>query len=160
MRPAKRLCLFFMLFIAVAAASAQPPRNNGKNTPAPKAKLPKLTTSLGTRSDSATVSVDEALQLVGLPLTITDDKKQSYTITTYQFLYKRKGVTEDEETGKVSPATSMVAKQFKTTPLEKLWINIMREQLQAGEEFYFFDVVVKDGQGRLMFAPNLKIKIQ
>jgi hypothetical protein len=34
------------------------------------------------------------------------------------------------------------------------------EQLKPGEEIFFFDVVVKDAQGRLMFAPNLKLVIQ
>ncbi len=125
-----------------------------------KFKPPKLTCMLGIHADSATVSADEAVQLVKLPLKITDDKKNMYTISSYQVLYKKLGVTENEETGKVSPVTSNVSELFRTTPLTKLWINILTEQIREGEELYFFDIVAKDAQGRFMFAPELKIKIK
>jgi len=95
-----------------------------------------------------------------LPLSITDDKKNTYTISSYQVMYKRMAVTEDEVTGKVSPTTSNVAQLFRETPLPELWKNIMTEQLRPGEEIYFFDVIAKDTQGRLMFAPDLKLKIK
>jgi len=122
---------------------------------------PKLTSMLGIRSDSVTVALEEALQLVKLPLKVTDDKKNVYTISSYQAMYKRKAVTEDEEmTGKVTPITSTVIDNFKTTPLSPIWIKILTEQLRIGEELYFFDIVVKDAQGRLMFAPELRIKVK
>ncbi|MBS1511928.1 MAG: hypothetical protein JST86_13860 [Bacteroidetes bacterium] len=146
------------------SALAQPPRNN-KPRPAvvkkDKPALPKLKTSLGTYSDSIiTVSVDDALKLMQTPLVITDDKKAVYTINTYECLYKRKGVTEDEESGKVSPATSSVAQQFKTTPVSEIWIKTMTEQLKAGEEIWFYDIVVKNADGRFLFAPNIKLVVK
>ena len=73
---------------------------------------------------------------------------------------EKKTVTEDEQTGKVSPATSMVADRFTATPLPGLWINKIREELKAGEELYFFDVIAKDAKGRVMYASSLKIMIQ
>ena len=121
---------------------------------------PKLTSMLGIRSDSVTVLLEEAVQLVKLPLKVTDDKKNVYTISSYQAMYKRKGVTEDEASGKVTPTVNPVIDNFKTTPLSPIWIKILTEQLRAGEELYFFDIVVKDSQGRLMFAPELKIKVK
>jgi len=124
-----------------------------------KFKPPKLTTTLGIRSDSAVVTKSEAVQLVTLPLKITDDKKNVYTISSYQVMYKRKAVTEDEETGKVTPVFSNVSDLFKETPLPPLWKNILKEQLKQGEELFFFDIIVKDTQGRIMYAPTLKIKI-
>ncbi len=139
---------------------AQKPATKPKEVTVQKFKPPKLKSSLGSRSDSAaTVSVDEAVQLVTMPLTITDDKKTLYTISSYQCMYKRKGVTENEETGKVSPMTSMVNSVFKTTPLSAIWIKTISEQLKAGEEIFFFDIVVKNAEGRLMFAPNLKLVV-
>ena len=121
---------------------------------------PKLTSMLGIRSDSVTVVLEEALQLVKLPLKVTDDKKNVYTIASYQAVYKRRGVTEDEASGKVTPTVNPVIDNFKTTPLSSIWIKILSEQLRAGEELYFFDIVVKDAQGRLMFAPDLRIKVK
>lgn len=140
---------------ATAKPVAAKPGSFQKYTP------PKLTSMLGIRSDSVTVVLEEAIQLVKLPLRVTDDKKNVYTITSYQAMYKRKAVTEDEDmSGKASPVVSDVIDNFKTTPLPPLWIKILTEQLRIGEELYFFDIVVKDAQGRLMFAPNLRIKVR
>ena len=153
--------LLVVLFSATAATvSAQKPKPAAAGQPAQKFKPPKLTSTLGIHSDSATVFVEEALQLVNLPLKITDDKKNPYSISSYQLMYKRKGVTEDEETGKVSPTTTNVAQLFRETPLPALWKKILTEQLKQGDELYFFDVIVKDAQGRYMFAPELRIRIK
>lgn len=152
--------LFCLLFVSIVAIAQKPKPGTANQAAAQKVKPPKLKSSLGNRSDSAAVSVDEATLLVKLPLTITDDKKTAYSISTYQCLYKRKAVTEDEVTGKVSPISSSVAQLFKTTPLSDIWIKTISEQLKPGEEILFFDIVAKDPQGHLMFAPNLKLTVQ
>ena len=69
-------------------------------TKVPKFKPPVVKSYLGLNTDGATVSVDEASQLIALPLKITDDKKNVYAIASYGFLYKKKGMLQDEETGK------------------------------------------------------------
>jgi hypothetical protein len=158
----KNIVALCCLLMAAHFAMAQKPKPAAvKTTTVQKFKPPKLKISLGNRTDSVIkVSVEEAVQLVTLPLTITDDKKSVYTISSYQCMYKRKGVTEDEQTGKVSPTTNIVADLFKTTPLPDIWKKIIAEQVKAGEEITFFDIVVKDVQGRLMFAPNIKLVVQ
>lgn len=158
----KHTIVLFGLMLLVTIVVAQPPKNSkAKEVPVQKFKPPKLNTALGAVADTAaTVSVDEALQLIQLSLAITDDKKTAYTINAYQCIYKRKGVTEDEESGKTSPVTSIVAQQFKTTPLSAIWIKTISEQLKEGEEIFFYDIVVKNAQGRLMFAPNLKLTVK
>ncbi|MFM6924823.1 MAG: hypothetical protein ACKOU7_04925 [Ferruginibacter sp.] len=154
--------------MSLSAASAQKPKPvtgkpvNIKQAGFQKYTPPKLTTMLGIRSgDSVSVVVEEALQLITLPLKITDDKKNVYTISSYQALYKRRGVTESEDmSGKTAPAYTTHIENFKSTPLSPIWIKSLSEQLRTGEELYFFDIVVKDAQGRLMFAPDLRIKIK
>ncbi len=153
----KHTVILFCLLALSTMAIAQKP----KPATTQKFVLPKLKIALGSRSDSVlTVSVDEAVDLVSKPLTVTDDKKAVYAITSYQCLYKRKSVTEDEESGKVSPVSSIVAQTFKTTPLSAIWIKTISEQLKAGEEIFFFDIVVKSADGRLMFAPHLKLVVR
>ena len=156
----KNSLVLFCLLAVTTVAVAQKPRPGTTKETTQKFKPPKLKSLLGNRSDTVSVSVDEALHLITLPITITDDKKMAYTISSYQCLYKRKGVTEDEESGKVSPISSIVAQVFKTTPLSDIWIKTISDQLKAGEEISFFDIVVKDAQGRLMFAPNIKLAVQ
>jgi hypothetical protein len=155
----KNIVVVCCLVAVTTVAAAQKP-NSGKPVTTVKNKLPKLKITLGGKSDSVIVAVDEAISLISLPLTITDDKKINYSIVTYQCLYRRKGVTEDEESGKVSPISSVVAGSFKTTPLTEIWKKTITEQLKPGEEIFFFDVVVKDAQGKLMFAPNLKLMVK
>ena len=150
-----------VLSITLTTVIAQKPKPTAvKPTKFQKFTPPKLTSMLGIRTDTATVYREEAVQLVKLPLKVTDDKKNVYTISSYQLMYKRRAVTEDEQTGKVSPVISNVSDLFRETPLPALWIKILTEQMRAGEELYFFDIVAKDAQGRLMFAPELKIKIK
>jgi hypothetical protein len=130
-------------------------------TSVPKFKPPVTKTFLGKYSGvNAICSVEEGKQLITLLLKITDDKNNAYRISSYQFAYTRKGVTEDEQTGKVSPQSDMVADRFMTTPLPAIWQTNIAESLHKGEELYFFDVIVFDKQNRLFFAPELKITIQ
>ncbi|MEO7536662.1 MAG: hypothetical protein ABIU30_22595, partial [Ferruginibacter sp.] len=103
---------------------------------------------------------EEAKQVITLPLKIVDDKNLGYNISSYQFAYKRIGITEDEETGKTSPQSDIAAERFTTTPLPEVWQKNIVEGLHKGEELYFFDIIVFDKQGRRFFAPELKITIQ
>lgn len=122
-------------------------------------KVPKLYTQLGEFRDSVSISVAAAENSIGQMLKVFDDKKGTYTISSYQFLYKKKGVTENEETGKVSPTSTIVSQRFKTSPLPQIWIDNVREEVKSGEELFFFDVIAKDAQGRVMYAPDFKIKV-
>ena len=154
--------LITVIFITgLFTATGQTPKNVKpvQNTPQ-KFKPPKLTTTLGIRTDTVAVYVEEALQLIRLPLTVTDNKKSIYTISSYQFLYKRRTVSEDEKTGKAIPASSIVSDLFRSTPLPDLWKKILAEQMKPGEELFFFDIIVKDAAGRYMFSPNLKLIIK
>ena len=128
--------------------------------PVAKYKVPKLFTQIGGLRDSVSIPVSEAENIIGQPLKIFDDKKGVYTISSYQFLYRKRGVTENEETGKVTPITSIVSSLFKITPLPDTWLTQVREQVKPGEELFFFDVIAKDAQGRVMYAPNLKIMVR
>ncbi|MEO7523291.1 MAG: hypothetical protein ABIT58_04315 [Ferruginibacter sp.] len=128
-------------------------------TPVAKFKAPKLQTMLDNYKDSVSVSADEAVRIIGMSLKINDDKQNKYSVSSYQFLYRKKGVTEDEK-GEPKPTTTISSDRFKISPLPDLWVNLIKTQVTAGEEFYFFDVIAKDSQGRVMYAPNLKITIR
>ena len=161
MRILFKLIFFTILgFFFIQTGNAQKPATQKPATTSQKFKAPKLYTSLGSFKDSSFVSVEQAEAIIAMPLKIVDDKKNEYSVSSYQFLYRRRVVTEDEQTGKVSPASSISSDRFKTTPLPELWVNTIREELKPGEELYFFDVIAKDAQGRVMFASSLKIMIQ
>lgn len=159
MRIIKISLVALLLFSWFAGASQKKTAARVTNY-AVKYKAPKLQTFLSGYKDSVVITSAEAENIIDLPLKVIDAKKTGYKISSYQFLYKKKVVTEDEASGKVSGATSISADYFKQTPLPPLWVNIIREQLKSGEQLYFFDVIVKDAQGRLSFAPDLKIIVK
>ncbi len=129
-------------------------------TKVPKFKPPVVKTFLGVNQNGASVTADEAVHLIVLPLKITDDKNNVYPIDSYQFLYRKKGAIQDEETGKVQTTFTIQASRFISTPLPKIWIDNLKDGFQKDEQLYFFDIVVKDKEGRRFFAPELKITIK
>jgi hypothetical protein len=150
------LC-FLLIFCAVASSFAQ---DSTIITKTPKFKPPVVKTFLGVNQNGAQVTVDEGNQLVGLPLKIVDDNNNSYPIDSYQFLYRQKSIILNDETGKQETTFTIAADRFDSTPLPKVWIANIAGRLQPGEQFYFFDIVVKDKEGRRFFAPELKITIK
>lgn len=148
MQPLKILfaaCLFFTFGNAYAQTKKQP--------------RPVLTTLVGQYKDSVRMSAEEAEKVIALPLRIVDNKKTVYTVASYQFLYRRNVVTEDEQTGKITPTTSIASQRFTSTPLPEYWIKPIMGQLKPGEELWFFDIIVKDPNGKVSFAPDVKIKV-
>jgi len=136
------------------------PVKNGTITPVAKFKPPVVKTFLGRNEKEATVTVDEANQLVNLPLRVVDEKNNVYTISSYQFMYRKRSVVEDEATGNRSTVFTNTANLFKSSPLPKVWKENISGGLQKGEELYFFDIIVNDKLNRKFFAPNVKIIVK
>ncbi len=162
----KRVTFLFTLLtfgLLPAVVMAQKPVKPAKPVTAPvvKKKLPVVKTFLGKFTGIANdCPAEQAKQLITQSLRISDDKNVEYKLSSYQFSYKRIGVTENEETGKVSPQTDIAADRFTITPLPEIWQSNIKESLHKGEELFFFDVIVFDKQGKLFFAPEIKIIIQ
>jgi hypothetical protein len=149
-----------LLIVVSSLAIAQVPKKSVVK-PVTKFKPPVVKTYLGnTTGKAATTGVEEAKNLITLPIKIADDKNVTYALSSYQFVYKRIGITEDEETGKTSPESDIVSNQFTDTPLPAIWQSNIKETLHKGEELYFFDIIAFDKQGRRFFAPELKITVQ
>ena len=125
-----------------------------------KFKPPVVQSFLGSLTGNTVTSVADGKNAVSLSLKITDDKKQTYNISSYQFAYNRTGITEDEETGKTAPQQDVVTNHFTETPLPVLWQTNIKQNLHKGESLFFFDIIAIDKQGRRFFAPELKITIQ
>ena len=152
--------LITLLMMVSSVAIAQVP---AKTTVKPivKFKPPVVQSYLGgITGKEAVAGAEEAKNLITLPLKIVGDKNNNYTVASYQFAYKRTGITEDEATGKTSPESDMVSNQFNATPLPAIWQSNIVETLHKGETLHFFDIIVLDKQGRRFFAPELKITNQ
>lgn len=158
MKPMIRI--FLCIFLLSASSTLSFAQDKTTITKEPKFKPPVTKTYLGVNQNGAQVTVEEGLQLIGLPLKIEDAKHNSYTIDSYQFLYKQKSFILNDETGKKEAVFTIAADRFSKTPLPKVWVDNIKRRLQKDEQLYFFDIVVKDKEGRSFFAPELKITIQ
>lgn len=152
MKQLKFLSCIVLLMVSLSVSA--------QTKPVAKFKPPKLFTQIATFRDSVPVTVADAENLLNKPLKVFDGNKGVYTISSYIFIYKRLGVTEDEQTGKVSPTTNIVANTFTSTPLPQIWIDQVRDQVKAGDELHFVDVIAKDAKGQVMYAPNLKLIVR
>jgi hypothetical protein len=150
-----------VLWIALVCMQANAQRiKTTTATATTKFKAPKLTITLGGFKDSSFIAPQMADSIIGLPLKVVDAKNAVYAISSYQFLYKKIVVSEDENTGKAYNTTTVKSALFKASPLPTIWLNAVREILRPREELIFFDVIVKDDKGRVMYAPNLKLIVR
>ena len=156
----KSLKYFLLIFVVSTSALFTYAQQKTVITKIAKFKPPVVKTFLGVNQNGASVTQDEAVQLITLPLKITDDKNNLYPIESYQFLYRKKSFVQDEETGKALPSFTIQSSLFTATPLPKIWVDNLKNSLQKEEQLYFFDIVVKDKEGRKFFAPELKITIK
>lgn len=154
------LLLFAIFLLMVASGQTKKNANKVTITPVTKFKPPAVKTFLGRNEKVATVTADEANQLVNLPLRITDDKNIAYPISSYQFMYKKKSVIENEESGRKEVVFGTTADRFTVTPLPKVWKDNISGGLQKNEELYFFDIIVIDKQNRRFFAPDVIIVVK
>ncbi len=155
-----RLILATIMMTAFTLINAQT-KLTPINQPITKFKPPVVHTYLGTLTGkTAVTSPEEGKNLIVAPLSVTDAKKTNYTVASYQFVYKRLGSREDEETGKITTESELVASQFNAVPLPAIWQSNITETLKKGESLLFFDIIVFDKQGRRFFAPDLNISIQ
>lgn len=147
---------FIAVFLFITLCAGAQVKPSSKKEP----KLPALITKLGNYKDSVTLPILDVSSLIAMPLKVYDMKGNELIITYYQCYYKRKEFIENEETGKFTPVSTMAADHFTVTPLPKVWITNISEQLKSGEEICFFDIIVKTKNGEVTYAPNLKIIAQ
>lgn len=151
--------LFFLLLLNASNTIGQNPVKPVSPTGI-QYKKPLVKSFISNIAGTTSLNAAVAGEIISQPIYIIDDKKVNYKISSYQFSYKRIGVTEDEESGKVIPQSDIAADRFTTTPLPAVWQKNIKEGLHKGEELYFFDIIVFDKQGHRFFAPEIKITIQ
>jgi hypothetical protein len=150
--------LFTSIVIMLACINTQAQRTK----PATKAiiKPIKFVSKLAGFKNNDTISAQTAQTIIAEPLKIFDANGKAYEISSYEFLYRQIVTSEDENTGKPYLSKSVKATLFKTIPIKDTWINLIRENVRPGEELMFFAIIVKDGKGNVMYAPDLKLLIK
>ena len=151
--------LKYLFGFVLLSALAQGSFAQQKTQPKVAFKPPVVKVYLGGHSNGDSISKETAKILLPLPLLIIDSKKTEYKVENYQFLYRKKSYIPDAKTGKDEATFTISAGVFTETPLPKVWIDNVGLNLLKGEEFYFFDIIVKDKQGNRFLAPEFKLFI-
>lgn len=123
-------------------------------------KPPVVVTSLGDHKNGDSVSVGEAARLLSNPVMVNDLQGKPLSIVSYGFRYKKMSFAQNPEDGKFQKMFTTVAGRFEAPVLPVIWVSSLKDELKPEEEFYYFDVMVKDNQGRKFYAPDLKLYLK
>lgn len=104
--------------------------------------------------------VPTMLTVLDSPLSVTDDHGGAYVITRFRFSYRQKVEFQDDSTGQVKTNYTLVSREFHgTNRLDSLWSNNIRGSLLAGDSFTIDNIIVRDGSGKKLLAPELTFDI-
>jgi hypothetical protein len=136
----KLLILFCILFVN-SITQAQVVK------PAAGFKAPIVTATIG-KLVTGTYTVAQLKKIIDSALVLKDAKGNKYTIDKCSFLYKRKTKFEDDETGKKGTGWEYVEKILKNgAQLDSLWKTTIKNELQAGEELMFANIMADSKKG-------------
>lgn len=105
--------------------------------------------------------VEMVRTMIDTAIWVMDEQKQRYTIRSFRVNYFSNDQYEDETTGKLKTRRNLLSKEFReTNMLSDLWKQSIYESLKPKDEILIDLISVKDKQGRIFYAPDIKISVQ
>lgn len=105
--------------------------------------------------------VETVRTMIDTAIWVIDDQKQRYTVRSFRVNYFSNDQYEDETTGKLKTRRNLLSKEFReTNMLSDLWNQSIYESLKPKDEILIDLISVKDKQGRIFYAPDIKISVQ
>ena len=105
--------------------------------------------------------VETVRMLIDTAIWVMDDQKQRYIVRSFRVNYFSNDQYEDETTGKMKTRRNLLSKEFReTNMLSDLWKQSIYESLKPKDEILIDLLSVKDKQGRIFYAPDIKISVQ
>lgn len=99
--------------------------------------------------------------MIDTAIWVMDEQKQPYTVRSFRVNYFSNDQYEDETTGKMKTRRNLLSKEFReTNMLSDLWKQSIYESLKPKDEILIDLLSVKDKQGRIFYAPDIKISVQ
>lgn len=110
---------------------------------------------------SGTHPLEVVLRITDTAIWVIDELKQRYTIRSFRINYFSYDSYEDEATGKIKYRHNLLSSEFRETDqLNELWKQKLYEELKPKDEIHIDLLSVRDKQGRIFYAPDIKIVIQ
>ncbi|TDW96042.1 hypothetical protein [Dinghuibacter silviterrae] len=118
----------------------------------------RLKTTWGSQAGGI-IDTNVARTVLSVPVTVTDDKGGTYTVTRFRFSFRQQSFYQDS-TGKIDTTFRLFSRIFYASTIDTAWSANIAEQVQPGDAFFIDNVIVKDAKGAKALAPDLELDIR
>jgi hypothetical protein len=153
----KLIVLMLLSFLSVASVAQT---TTGTKPATTKSKIPVVKAYWGTYT-SGTYTIAQLKNIIDNALILKDDKGTVYTLKRCSFLYKRKLVNKDDETGVTTTTWEYAEKILKNgAQLDDQWKKTLKEEMKEGEEFIFGAIVADSKKGYVIPVSNINFIVK
>jgi hypothetical protein len=147
--------IFFLLLLFSGVHAIAQPKN--KNT----LKKPVLHSYWG-NTKGGNIPLEKVLQLIlDSTITVVSDKKEIMTVARFFVHYRSLDSYEDETTGKLVQRYNSEGDYIRErNTLSDTWRKSIFESVKAGDEVIITELYVRDKEGYLFLAPEIKISVK
>jgi hypothetical protein len=125
-----------------------------------KSKVPTLTASLA-GMQTGTYGVGAAKLMIDSNLVLKDENGKKYPIFKCSFLYKRKMVYKDEESGETKTTWEYLENVLKNNAqLDSFWRQTIKGDLKPGEELLFEGILADSQKGYMIPVKGITITVK
>jgi len=147
------LSLAFLYLPVLLLAQAQP-----KDTA--RLKPPAMEAFWGLQR-SGRITLEQAISLLDSSVRVIAEKKEKLPVAKAVLVYRSKDYYEDEATGTVKTRFNSYSCNFKYSDrLPENWKKFLKEQIKPGDQLLIADIHVKNKNGYLLAAPDIKLVIE
>lgn len=123
-------------------------------------KPPKLESFWGL-SRGGNIALEHVISLLDSSLKIYAEKKEKLPVAKALLVYRSKDYYEDESSGTLKTRYNSYSYNFRYNDrLPETWKKFLKENLKPGDQLHFADIHVKNQNGYLFTAPDIKIMIE
>lgn len=151
----RSISLIFLFFLLACTQNSY-----GQKPQQPvKIKPPKVYVSWG-NSKEGPYSKDVFINLLDSSIQVVSEKKEVLAISRAMLIYRSKDQVEDEK-GKVKTHYNTYMNEIRNdNKVPEKWKSFLAEEIKPGDLFLITDMHVRDKQGYIFSAPDLKITIE
>jgi hypothetical protein len=112
-------------------------------------------------SKGGNITLENVISLLDSSIKIFADKKVKLPLAKAVLVYRSKDYYEDETTGNLKRKLNSYSYNFHyIDTLPENWKNFLKENMKPGDQLHFADIYVKNRNGYLFTAPDIKIIIE
>lgn len=150
---------FFFTLVLFIAVSANGQTQKPKPAASSQTGLPKVTVSIGGYK-GGDITSNLLSTIVDSSVVVRDSKGTTYQLVRFRVLYKFKSTYDDPETGQKKKSDDMRVNDFSNTAvMSELWRQSIKDNVKAGDEIIFDNIIIRLKNGTKLMAPKVAFKV-